>query len=181
MLVEVIVIRASRLVPGSSDLGSGSLPRPPRLGALPAVPRHPVRALALLRAVPRAGAAGGAVAAPLEVLLPAARRRRGQAGGRHAACAAAPQARYRQRRGCCRRKGGARCRARGTPRRARGPPWPWSWFRRPHQAFALAHVRVSRFRACKEAPGFRPAPREREIRFRVYKEAPRFRSGPRCV
>ena len=82
------------LLPGSSDLGPSSLPRPPRLGALPAVPRHPVRALALFRAVPRARAAGGAVAAPLEVLL-LARRLRGQPGGRHAARAAAPPAQHR--------------------------------------------------------------------------------------
>ena len=81
----------SRVIPGS-DLGSGSLPHPPRLGALPAVPRHPVRALALLRAVPRARAAGGAVAAPLQVLLRLPRRRRGQAGRCNAARAAAQQA-----------------------------------------------------------------------------------------
>ena len=74
---------ASRLVPGS-NLGAGSLPRPPRLGALPAVPEHPVRALAPLAAVPRAAAAGGAVAAPLEVLL-LARCRHAQAGGRQPA------------------------------------------------------------------------------------------------
>ena len=41
-------MRASHIAPSSSDLGTGSLPRPPRLGALPAVPRHPVRALALV-------------------------------------------------------------------------------------------------------------------------------------
>ena len=61
------------------------------LGALRAVPRNPVRALALLRAVPRAEAAGGAVAAAFEVLL-VARRHHGQAPGRHAVRAAAPLA-----------------------------------------------------------------------------------------
>ena len=86
--INAAVIRACQLVSGS-DLGPGSLPRPPRLGALPAVPQHPVRALALLRAVPRAGPAGGALAAPIEVLL-LARRLRGQAGGRYAARAATP-------------------------------------------------------------------------------------------
>ena len=58
--VAGIVIRAFQLVPNrlkGSDLGSGSLPRPPRLGALPAVPRHPVRALALHGTIPRSGAA----------------------------------------------------------------------------------------------------------------------------
>ena len=81
--------------PARSHLGSGSLPRPPRLGALPAVPRRPVCALALRPAVVRAGAAGGAPAAPLEVPLPA-RRRRGQSGGRHPARAAAQQAEHRE-------------------------------------------------------------------------------------
>ena len=90
-------LRVSQLVP-SSELGAGSLPRPPRLGALPAVPQHPVGALALLRAVPRAGAVGGAVGAGLEVLRRARarrrrrRRRRGEAGRRHPARAAAQQA-----------------------------------------------------------------------------------------
>ena len=62
-----IVVANYSSYPVSSDLGAGSLPRPPRLGAIPAVPRHPIRALALLRTVTGAGAAGGAVAAPLEV------------------------------------------------------------------------------------------------------------------
>jgi hypothetical protein len=100
MLFQVMWVRikgASPFAHPGSGLGSGRLPRPPRLGALPAVPRHPVRELALRRAVPRAGAAGGAVAAPLQVLLPAPRRHSGQAGGRHAARAAAPQAQHRQR------------------------------------------------------------------------------------
>jgi len=87
-----ICIRASLLDPGS-DLGASSLPRPPRLGALRAVPRHPIRALALFRAVPRAGATSGAVAAPLEMLL-RARRHHGQAGGRHAARAATSPAEH---------------------------------------------------------------------------------------
>jgi hypothetical protein len=89
-----IVLLVAWLVPGS-DLSRGSLPRPPRLGALPAMPRHPVRALALLPTVPRTGTAGRAVAAALEVLL-LARRLRGQAGGRHAARAAAPLAKHRE-------------------------------------------------------------------------------------
>jgi hypothetical protein len=42
-----IVIRAFWLVPGK-DLGSGSLQRAARHGALPAVLRHPVRAHALI-------------------------------------------------------------------------------------------------------------------------------------
>jgi len=86
---------ASRFVTGSY-LGPGSLPCPPRLGALPAVPRHPVRALAHLITVPRAAAAGGALAAALEMLL-LARRLRGAAGGRHATRAAAPPAEHRER------------------------------------------------------------------------------------
>jgi hypothetical protein len=93
--LDAAVSRARQLVLGS-DLGPSSLPRPPRLGALPAVPEHPVRALALLPAVPRARTAGGAVAAALEMLL-LARRRLGQAGGRHAARAAAPPAEHRER------------------------------------------------------------------------------------
>ena len=92
--LDAAVSRARQLVLGS-DLGPSSLPRPPRLGALPAVPEHPAGALALLRAVPRARAAGGAVAAPLEVLLHA-RRLYGQAGGRHAARAAVPLAQHLQ-------------------------------------------------------------------------------------
>jgi len=56
---------------------------------LMAVP-SPVRALALHPAVVRAGAAGGAAGAPLEVLLPP-RRLRGQTGGRHPARTAATQ------------------------------------------------------------------------------------------
>jgi len=38
---------------------------------------------------------------------------------------------------------------------------------RKHQAFALAPVRERRFRVYKEAPGFRPAPHERETLPRV--------------
>jgi len=79
-------------MPGT-NLGAGSVPRVPRPGALPAVPRHPVRAQARLRAVPRAGATGGAVAAALEVLC-IARRHCFQPGGRHAARAAAPPAEH---------------------------------------------------------------------------------------
>ena len=69
-----MVIRALQLVPGSK-VGAGSLPRPPRLGALPAVPCHPARAQALLPAVVRVGAVGGAPRAVLAALLPARRRR----------------------------------------------------------------------------------------------------------
>ena len=54
----VSVLKLPSSYPGSSDLGAGRLPHPPRLGALPAVPR-PVRALALLPAVVRAGATAG--------------------------------------------------------------------------------------------------------------------------
>jgi hypothetical protein len=83
------------------DLGVGSLPPAPRLGALPAVPRHPVRALAHHPAVVRAGAAGGTAGAALEVLPPSWHRRRQaggrQAAGRHAATAATHQAQHRQR------------------------------------------------------------------------------------
>jgi hypothetical protein len=43
--VSRFALRASRLVPGS-DLDSGSLPRAPRLGALRAMPQHPIRAVA---------------------------------------------------------------------------------------------------------------------------------------
>ena len=39
--------------------------------------------------------------------------------------------------------------------------------------------RERRFHVYKEAPAFRPGPRERERRFRVYKEAPGFRPGLR--
>ena len=63
-----IVVRALQLVP-SSDFCAGSLPRPPRLGALPAVPRHPVRALAVFPTVVRTGVIGGAARAVLEALL----------------------------------------------------------------------------------------------------------------
>ena len=91
----VIVVQAAWLNAGS-DLGSGSLPRAPRLSALPAVPRHPVRALAHLITIPRAAAAGRALAASPEVRL-LARRLRGAAGGRHAARAAAPPAEHRER------------------------------------------------------------------------------------
>ena len=84
------IICAMWLVLGS-DLSSGSLLRPPRLGALPAVPQHPVRALAPLAAVVRAGTAGGAAGALLE-----ARSRGGQARGRYAARAAAPLAESRE-------------------------------------------------------------------------------------
>jgi len=63
-----------RLVHGL-DRSAGILPRPPRPGAFPAVPR-PVRALALHPAVVRrAGAAGRAAGAPLQVLLPPAHHR----------------------------------------------------------------------------------------------------------
>ena len=78
ILGESIVNRAFRTSPDHnsvSDLdGSGSLAHPPRLRALPAVPRHPVRALAVRPAVEvRAEGvpAGGASAAPLEALLSA--------------------------------------------------------------------------------------------------------------
>jgi len=70
-----LFLRRLHLVPGS-DFGSGSLPHPPRLGALPAVSRHPVRPLALLTAIVRAGTAGGAAGAPLEALCSARRHRR---------------------------------------------------------------------------------------------------------
>jgi hypothetical protein len=88
------ILRASRQVPGSG-LGSGSLLRPTRLGALPAVPRHPVRALAVQPAVVRAGGVGGAARAVFKT-LPHARRRRRHACGRHPARAAAHQAKHRQ-------------------------------------------------------------------------------------
>ena len=107
-----IVIRAIQLAPGS-DPCAGSLLRPPRLGALSALPQHPVRALADLIAVVCAGAAGGAAGALLE-----ARPRTGQAGGRHAARAAAPLAERRERRRVTGVAGGASARdvERGGPR-----------------------------------------------------------------
>ena len=67
--LRVSPIKHPGSTPARSHLGSGSPPRPPHLGALPAVSRHPVGALALRPAVVRAGAARGAPAAPLEVPL----------------------------------------------------------------------------------------------------------------
>jgi len=93
--VVCIVLLVSWRVPGSY-LGAGRLPHQPRLGALPAVPRHPIGALAHLITVPRAAPAGGALAAALEVFLLACRLR-GAAGGRHAARAAAPPTEHRER------------------------------------------------------------------------------------